>query len=278
MVTKPNLHIDLAGRDMYRLGFGTATHGSSPAPTWRKYRQQSLDVIREAVERGVQFIDTADSYGEGVSEELIAEALYPYPANVMVATKGGYVMEPKPWTPDGRPERIKRICDGSLTRLRVERIGLYQLHAPDPSIPFEDTVGAFVELRDAGKIAHIGLSNVSEEQLTRAIELTPVASVQNRYNLEDRSSEAVLDLCVTHGIAFIPWSPTKTGPHAALDAVAAELDATARQVALAWLLHHSPVILPIPGTSSIAHLQENMASANLGLSDDQMLQLAEGRA
>src|SRR6516162_10825790 len=209
MVTDPYMSIDLAGKTVYRLGFGTATHGSSPAAAWLRHRPQSLAVLRRAVDVGVRFIDTADSYGEGVSEQLIAEALYPYPPDVLVATKGGYVMQPAPWTPDGRPERLKRTCEDSLDRLRLERIDLYQLHAPDPAVPFEDTVGALIELRDAGKIGHIGLSNVTEVHLKQALALTPVSSVQNRYNLRDRSCEAVLELCARQGIAFIPWSPTK---------------------------------------------------------------------
>jgi aryl-alcohol dehydrogenase-like predicted oxidoreductase len=273
MTTEPYMSIDLAGKTVYRLGYGTATHGAARAPAWWRHRGRSHALLRRAVDLGVQFIDTADSYGEGASEQLIAEALHPYPADVLVATKGGYVMEPKPWTPDGRPDRLKRNCDDSLARLRIERIDLYQLHAPDPAVPFEDSVGALIELRDAGKICHIGLSNVNEDHLARALGLTPVASVQNRYNLADRSCEKVLDLCATHGIAFIPWSPTKTGHHGAIAEVATEHDATPTQVALAWLLRRSPVVLPIPGTSSIAHLEENMTAANLELSDRQLQRL-----
>jgi aryl-alcohol dehydrogenase-like predicted oxidoreductase len=228
------------------------------------------------VDLGVQFIDTADSYGEGASEQLIAEALYPYPPGVLVATKGGFVMSPESWTPDGRPAWLKRTCEESLSRLRVERIDLYQLHAPDPAVPFEDTVGALIELRDAGKIGHIGLSNVTEVHLKQALALTPVSSVQNRYNLRDRSCEAVLELCARQGIAFIPWSPTKTGDDEALAAVATEHGATPTQVALAWLLNRAPLMLPIPSTSSIAHLEENMAAANLQLSPQQVQRLEEG--
>jgi aryl-alcohol dehydrogenase-like predicted oxidoreductase len=227
-------------------------------------------VLRRAVDLGVRFIDTADSYGEGVSEQLIAEALYPYPPDVLVATKGGYVMQPAPWTPDGRPERLKRTCEESLARLRLERIDLYQLHAPDPAVPFEDTLRALIELRDAGKIGHIGLSNVNEDHIVQALAFTPIASVQNRYNLADRSCETVLDLCAAHGISFIPWSPTKARHHEGLAAIAAEQGATPSQVALAWLIHHSPVMLPIPGTSSVPHLEENMAAANLQLSHHQL--------
>jgi aryl-alcohol dehydrogenase-like predicted oxidoreductase len=270
------MSIDLAGKTVYRLGFGTAAHGAAPAEAWWRHRRQSHALLRRAVDLGVQFIDTADSYGEGASEQLIAEALHPYPADVLVATKGGYVMEPKAWTPDGRPDRLKRTCEDSLARLRIERIDLYQLHAPDPAVPFEDSLGALIELRDAGKILHIGLSNVNEDHLVRALALTPVASVQNRYNLADRSCEKVLDICATYGIAFIPWSPTKTGHHDAIAAVATEHRATPTQVALAWLLRRSPVMLPIPGTSSIDHVEENMAAANLQLSDRQ-LQRLEGQ-
>jgi pyridoxine 4-dehydrogenase len=196
---------------------------------------------------------------------------------VLVATKGGFRMGSEPWRPEGRPERLKRACDDSLARLRVECIDLYQLHTPDPTVPFAETVSALIELRTAGKIGHIGLSNITAEHLAVALGLTPIASVQNRYNVRDRSSDTVLELCERHGIAFIPWSPTQTGRDEALAAVAAEHEATPRQVALAWLLQRSPVMLPIPGTSSIAHLEENMAAAHLRLSQEQARRLADSR-
>jgi aryl-alcohol dehydrogenase-like predicted oxidoreductase len=278
VVTDAHMSIGLAGRTVHRLGFGTATHGAAPANTWWRHRQESVAVLRRAVDLGVQFIDTADSYGEGASEQLIAEALYPYVADLLIATKGGYVMFPKPWTPDGRPEHLRRVCDESLGRLRLDRIDLYQLHSPDPAVPFEDTVGALVELREAGKIGHIGLSNVDEGHLVRALRLTPIASVQNRYNLADRSSEAVLEFCSVHGIAFIPWAPTLTGPHKALSEVAARSRATERQVALAWLLSRSRFVLPIPGTSVIAHLEENMGATSTNLSEQDMLRLTDEKA
>jgi pyridoxine 4-dehydrogenase len=229
-------------------------------------------VLRRVVELGVNLIDTADSYGPEVSENLIAEALHPYPDGLVVATKGGLRRTgPGRWPRDARPERLKECCEGSLRRLRLDRIDLYQLHSPDPAVPLEDSLGALQELQDEGKIRHIGISNVSLEEFERARELVDVVTVQNRYSLIDRHSEDVLDACEEAGIGFIPWFPLATGdlanPGGPLDEVARAHEATTGQVALAWLLARSPVILPIPGTSSVGHLEENLAAAELQLSD-----------
>jgi pyridoxine 4-dehydrogenase len=239
-------------------------------------------VLRRAVELGVDFIDTADSYGPDVSEELIAEALHPYPGGLAIATKGGLTRSgPNQWSPDCRPEHLREACEGSLRRLRLERIDLYQLHTVDPEVPFEESVGALVELRDEGKIAHIGLSNVNVDQLARAREIVPIVSVQNRFSLDDRESEPVLDECEVHGIAFIPWFPLAAGGLAAdglIARIGADHQATPFQVALAWLLARSPVMLPIPGTSSTEHLAENVAAAGLKLSQEEFEQLAAAGA
>jgi aryl-alcohol dehydrogenase-like predicted oxidoreductase len=232
-------------------------------------------LVRRAVELGVQFIDTADVYGDGASEQIIAEALVPYPDDVLIATKGGFV--PGPLTPgapgepmlpaDGRPEYLRRVCDASLRRLRIDTIDLYQLHAPDPKVPFEDSIGALVQLRDEGKVRHVGLSNVNRKHLATAVRITPIASVQNRYNPTDRRSERVLEMCEEHGIAFLPWGPISVD-NEAIDEIASREHATPQQVALAWLLARSPVMLPIPGTSSIAHLEANVGALDLELSDE----------
>jgi aryl-alcohol dehydrogenase-like predicted oxidoreductase len=226
-------------------------------------------VLRRAVELGVDFIDTADSYGPEVSERLIAEALHPYPENLVIATKGG-LLRPGPgrWDPDGRPEHLRAACEGSLKRLQLDEIPLYQLHRPDPRVPLEDSVGTLVQLKDEGKIRHIGLSNVDEAELHQAMAITPVVSVQNMFNLGNRRSAAVLDVCETEQLAFIPWAPIGQGAPSgkALGRVATAHGATRQQTALAWLLARSPAILPIPGTSSVAHLEENIAAASLGLS------------
>lgn len=236
-------------------------------------------VLQRAVDLGVTLIDTADAYGPEVNERLIAEALHPYPAGVVIATKGG-LSRPGAgrWTPNGRPEHLRAACDGSLRRLKLERIDLYQLHSPDPKVPLEDSVGALAELQAAGKIRHIGVSNVSVEQLRRAREIASVASVQNRFNLTDRSSDAVVDACQEAGIAFLPWYPLSAGGSAAgagaLGTVAQRRGMTPAQVALAWLLARAPVIVPIPGTAQIAHLEENIAAASLRLTADDLRALA----
>lgn len=226
-------------------------------------------LLVRAFEMGHNFFDTADSYGPEVSERMIAEALHPYPAGLVIGTKGGFSRPNRSWTPDGRPEHLRRALDGSLRRLRLERIDLYQFHTPDPKVPFAESFGALAELQKAGKIRHLGVSSVSVRQLEQARQIAPVVSVQNRYNIEDRASDDVLAACEKAGIAFIPWYPLGAGQalrSARVKDVATRNGATPSQVALAWLLARSPVMLPIPGTSSITHLEENAAAAQLKLS------------
>ena len=263
-----DLHVD-------RLGFG-AMRITGPGVWGPPTRPPdgpdvAIALLRRAVELGVNFIDTADSYGPNVSEELIAEALAPY-EGVVVATKAGLTRSgPGVWTPDGRPEYLRAALEGSLRRLRRDQIDLYQFHRPDPAVPFEESLGAFVEARQAGKIRHIGLSNVTFQQLEQALAMTEIVSVQNRYSALDRQSQLVLDACTKRGIAFIPWFPLAAGEATVaggpLEQVAKAHGATTGQVALAWLLAVSPAMLPIPGTSQIAHLQENVAAAEIVLSD-----------
>jgi pyridoxine 4-dehydrogenase len=236
-------------------------------------------VLRRVVELGVNLIDTADSYGPEVSENLIAETLHPYPEGLVIATKGGLRRSgPGQWPRDGRPERLKECCEDSLRRLRLERIDLYQLHSPDPRVPLEDSLGALKELQEEGKVRHIGVSNVSRVDLDRARAVVDVVTVQNRYNLADRRSEDVLEACERDGIGFIPWFPLATGdlarPGSPLDELARSHDATPGQLALAWLLARSHVMLPIPGTGSVAHLEENVAAADLELARDELERLA----
>src|SRR6266481_2027645 len=253
-----------------RLGFGAMRitgDGIWGAPA---DRAEAVRVLRRAVELGINFIDTADSYGPGVSEEIIAEALHPYPTGLVVATKGGYVRPgPNQWVENGKPEHLRSACEGSLRRLRLERINLYQLHRIDPKVPAEDQLGTLSDLQKQGKIKHIGLSEVSVRQIQHARTIVPIVSVQNRYSLADRGSEDVLEYCEKEKMAFIPWFPLAAGQLSRGDSpirhVAGEWEATASQVALAWLLSRSPVILPIPGTSSVKHLEENVAAAGLKL-------------
>ena len=233
-------------------------------------RERSLSVIRRALHLGVTLIDTADSYGPGVSEELLAEALYPYPQELVIATKGGLLRRGGAWIPNGQPGHLRSAVEGSLRRLRVRRIDLYQLHAVDPRVSIEDSVGALVDLQAQGKIRHIGVSNVSAGELARARRVARVVSVQNRYNLLDQESDDVAETCEREGLAFLPWDPLRTGvlarrPPRPLADSAQRLGATPAQVALAWLLKRSPAILPIPGTSSISHLEENVAAARVEL-------------
>jgi aryl-alcohol dehydrogenase-like predicted oxidoreductase len=235
-------------------------------------------VLRRAVELRVNFIDTADSYGPEVSENLIAEALHPYPADLVIATKGG-LERPGPgrWPANGRPDHLKEACEGSLRRLRLDQIPLYQFHRPDPSVPFGESVGALLELQRDGKIRHIGLSNVTIDQLRQAQRLTPIASVQNRYNHGDRGAEDVLDACEQESIAFLPWAPIQDAKAPAVRDIARRHDATPHQVVLAWLLARSPAMVPIPGTGSVAHLEGNVAAAGLRLSKDEVGALTTGR-
>src|ERR671913_1989613 len=262
---------------VHRLGYGVM---QLPGPgVWGPPRDhdEAVRVLRRAVELGVDFIDTADSYGPEVSEELIAEALAPYPDGLVIATKGGLLRDgPGQWRPDGRPEHLRQALDGSLQRLRADVIDLYQLHRPDPTVPFEDSVGTLAELRDAGKIRHVGLSNVDADQVRRAQAIVPVVSVEKRYKPPDRASEDVVGLAEKDGFAFIPWAPVgghRPGAGDALATVAERHDATPIQVALAWQLARSPQMLPIPGTGSVAHLEENVAAGGLRLTDEDLAAL-----
>jgi aryl-alcohol dehydrogenase-like predicted oxidoreductase len=231
-------------------------------------------VLQRAVELGVNFIDTADSYGPEVSEEIIAEALHPYPQGLVIATKGGFARPgPNKWEALGRPEYLRQCVEMSLRRLKLDRIELYQLHRIDPKVPVEESLGALKEMQKAGKIRHIGLSEVSPAEIERAGKTVKIVSVQNQYNLSDRKHEKALQYCEQHNLAFIPWFPVASGKLAEaggpLDQIAKQHNATAAQISLAWLLHHSPVLIPIPGTSSVKHLEENMAAAKLRLSDEE---------
>jgi pyridoxine 4-dehydrogenase len=260
-----------------RLGYGAMRITGNGVWGEPPDRDEAKATLRRAVELGVNFIDTADAYGPHVSEILIAEALYPYPADLVIATKGGLERTgPGLWPANGRPQHLKRACEGSLMRLRLEQIPLYQFHRPDPEVPIEESIGALVELKEQGKIRHIGLSNVAEHELRRAKVLTPIASIQSRYNLGDRVSESVLELCELERIAFLPWAPIQDfAGNGVLRRIARRHDATSRQVVLAWLLAHSPVTLPIPGTASVAHLDENVAASGLALSADEIEILSE---
>jgi pyridoxine 4-dehydrogenase len=262
----------VADLEVNRMGFGAMRVCGPQVWGPPKDRPHALRVIRRAFELGANFIDTADSYGPHVDEELIAEALHPYPKGLVIATKGG-LLRPRAsaWDEDGRPEHLKKALDGSLKRLRLERIDLYQLHAPDPRVPFADSVGALADGQRAGKIRHIGLSNVDVKQLEQARRIVNVVSVQNEYNLGNRESEKVLEHCEKLGIAFLPWYPLGAGgvlKKSKIKDLAKKLQATPAQVALAWLLARSPVMLPIPGTGSLEHLEENMAAARLKLSKE----------
>src|SRR4051794_19255612 len=263
---------------VHRLGYGAM---QLPGPgVWGEPadRDGALRVVRAAGEQGVDFIDPADSYGPAVSEQIIAEALHPYPEGLVIATKAGFARTgPGEWHSVGRPAYLRQQVELSLRHLRVERIDLIQLHRIDREVPLADQLGAFTELREQGKVRHIGISEVSVAQLRAAQEITEIVSVQNLYNLTNRQSQDVLDACTADGIAFIPWFPIATGDLAAPDSpvadIARELDATPAQVALAWLLRTSPVVLPIPGTKSVDHLTENMGAARLQLSDEDMTRL-----
>jgi pyridoxine 4-dehydrogenase len=259
-----------------RLGFGAMRvtgQGIWGAPA---HPDECKRVLRRAVELGVNFIDTADSYGPHVSEELIGEALFPYPEDLVIATKAGFARPgPNRWTADGRPEHIREAIEGSLRRLRLDRIDLYQVHTPDRKVPYAETIGAFRDLQQAGLVRHVGVSNVSVEQLGVARGIAEVVSVQNRYNLTDRASEPVLEACAREGLGFIPWYPLATGKLAgeAIERVADRRALTPTQVGLAWLLQHSHVMLPIPGTSKVGHLEENVAAAEAELTDEDIREL-----
>jgi len=267
--------------EVRRLGYGAmritgpGVWGDPPDP------EASKRLLRRVVEAGVNLIDTADSYGPEVSERLIAEALHPYPEDLVIATKGGLTRSgPGQWGCDCSPERLKRCCEDSLRRLKLDRIDVYQLHAVDPNVPLEDSVGALAELQAEGRIRHAAICNVTVEELRRARAIIPMVSVQNRYNLADRESEDVLEACEREGLGFMPWFPLATGdlakPGGPLDEVAHRHGATPAQVALAWLLHHSPEMLPIPGTNSVEHFEENLGAARLELSEEDLETLEAG--
>jgi aryl-alcohol dehydrogenase-like predicted oxidoreductase len=264
--------------EVRRLGFGAMRICGPGVIGWPGDRENALRVLRRALELGVDLVDTADSYGPEVSELLIAEALHPYPDGLVIATKGGLIhREVGRWLPDGRPEHLREACEASLRRLRLERIDLYQLHRPDPEVPLEDSVGELARLREEGKIRHVGLSNVTTEELAQARAVVPIASVQNRYSLTDRAAGDVLGECERLGIAFLPWYPLAAGdlalPGGAVGRIASARGATPAQVALAWLLARAPVVCPIPGTGSLAHLEENAAAASLELTDQELAEL-----
>lgn len=261
-----------------RLGFGamrltgSTVWGDSAEP---EDRDGAIKVLRRALELGVNLIDTADFYGPGANENLIREALYPYPEGLLIATKGGAVVYgPGEWGLDGSPEHLRDACEASMGRLGVEHIDLYQLHEPDPEVPYEESIGALAELKAEGKVRHVGISNVTLDQLETARSIVPVASVQNRYSIAQRAADDLVDTCERAGIAFLPYRPLATGdlagPGGPLAEIATRHDAAARQVALAWLLHRSPAMVPIPGTSSPDHLEENVAAAGISLGETEV--------
>jgi aryl-alcohol dehydrogenase-like predicted oxidoreductase len=270
--------LQIGDRSVRRLGFGAMRITGDGIWGPPADHDGAVAVLRRAVELGVNLIDTADSYGPEVSEKLINEALHPYPDDLVIATKGGLERTgPGKWPRNGRPEHIKEACEGSLRRLGLEAIELYQLHAVDPEVPYEESVGAIKELQDEGKIRHAGISNVSADQLQTAREIVEVVSVQNRFNLTDTDAADVLERCEEEGIIFIPWFPLAAGdlaePGGPVEEIATKHDASPGQVALAWLLARSPVMLPIPGTSSIEHLEENLGGAFLELGEDEIAEL-----
>jgi len=270
----------LIGNDLRvtRLGFGAMRITGEGIWSEPADRAEAIRVLRHAVELGINFIDTADSYGPNVSEEIIAEALHPYPAGLVIATKGGFMRPgPNQWVENGKPEHLRSACEGSLRRLRLERIDLYQLHRIDPKVPAEDQLGTLRDLQAQGKIKHIGLSEVSVRQIEHARTIVPIVSVQNRYSVTDRGSEDVLKHCEKEKMGFIPWFPLAagrvSGSESPIGRIAAQWKATPSQVALAWLLARSPVMLPIPGTSKVKHLEENVAAAELKVDAKKMQEL-----
>jgi aryl-alcohol dehydrogenase-like predicted oxidoreductase len=274
----------LIGNDLRvtRLGFGAMRLTGDGLWGEPADRPEAIRVLRRAVQLGINFIDTADSYGPDVSEELIAEALYPYPADLVIATKGGFERPgPNKWVENGKPEHLRSVCEGSLRRLRLDQIDLYQLHRIDPKVPAEDQLGTLKDLQAQGKIKHIGLSEVSVRQIEHARTIVPIVSVQNRYSIADRGAEDVLEYCEKEKLGFIPWFPLAagriSGTESPISRVAAQLKATPSQVALAWLLARSPVMLPIPGTSKVKHLEENVAAVDLKIDANAMQEL-EGLA
>ena len=271
--------IDVGGDlTVNRMGFGAmritgpGIWGDPPS------RDQAIATLRRVVELGINFIDTADSYGPEVSENLIAEALHPYPDDLVIATKGGLIRPgPNRWEADGRPEHLREVCEGSLRRLRLEQIPLYQFHRPDPAVPLADSIGTIAELKNEGKIRHVGISNVSESQLREAQQIVPIVSVQNRYNAADRRSESLIDLCEQEQLVFLPWAPVQeSDKNPAVLAAARQHGVTRHQVVLAWMLAMSPQILPIPGTGSIGHAEENIAAASVELTPDEVEAIGKG--
>ena len=263
-----------------RLGFGAMRITGEGIWGEPKDRAEAIRVLKRTVELGINFIDTADAYGPEVSENLIAEALYPYKEDLIIATKGGLTRQgPGKWEPVGRPEYLRQCVELSLRRLKLERIDLYQLHRIDPKVPAEDSIGALKDLQIAGKIRHIGLSEVTPDEIKKASKTANIVSVQNQYNLTDRKHEKVVSYCEQNNLAFIPWFPVAAGklaqPGGPLDTAAKKHNATVAQLSLAWLLHHSPVILPIPGTSSVSHLEENTAAAKLHLTPEEWKSIDE---
>ena len=261
-----------------RLGFGAMRLTGRGIWGEPPDRNGAIVLLRRVVERGVNFIDTADSYGPEVSERLIAEALHPYPPELVIATKGGLVRPgPDRWEPDCSPAHLREACEGSLKRLKLDRIAVYQLHTVDPRVPLRESIGALVDLQKEGKIRHIGVSNLNLAQLAESRALARIVSVQNRYNLQDRTHDGVVDACTRDGLAFLPWYPLGAGnlasPQRKLAEIARRHRATPSQVALAWLLRRSPVMLPIPGTSSIRHFEENLAALSLRLTEDEVAAL-----
>jgi len=270
----------LIGNDLRvtRLGFGAMRITGDGVWGEPANRAEAIRVLQRAVELGINFIDTADSYGPHISEEIIAQALHPYPANLVIATKAGFDRPgPNRWVENGKPEHLRSACEGSLRRLRLDRIDVYQLHRIDPKVPAEDQLGALKDLQAQGKIKHIGLSEVSVKQIQHAQTIVPIVSVQNRYSVADRGSEDVLEYCETQKMAFIPWFPLAAGKVSGADSplrsLAAQWKVSPSQVALAWLLARSPVILPIPGTSKVEHLEENVAAADLRIDADKLSML-----
>jgi aryl-alcohol dehydrogenase-like predicted oxidoreductase len=271
--------IDVGGDlTVNRLGFGAMRITGEGIWGWPADRERAKSALRRAVELGVNFIDTADSYGPDVSETLIAETLHPYPEDLVIATKAGLVRPgPGRWDSDGRPEHLKQACDGSLERLNLDQIPLYQFHRPDRKVPLAESIGALVELKNAGKIRHIGISNVTEDELADAMQLTPVVSVQNRFNAHDRSSEQLVDRCEQEQIVFLPWAPIQESDrNEAVSSAAIRLGASERQVVLAWLLARSPQILPIPGSGSAEHVESNVAAASLVLTPAEIAAITAG--
>jgi len=284
-VKTKNISANLAGEvslggelSVNRLGYGAMRLTGEGIWGPPKDRKRALEVLRRAVELGVNFIDTADSYGPHISEELIAEALFPYPAGLVIATKGGWNRPgPNQWTHDATPPHLRKAVEGSLRRLRLDRIDVYQLHIPDPVVSFDTSVETLAQLRSEGKIRLIGLSNVTQEHIQRARKIVPIVSVQNRYSFADREWDYVVDYCQRNGLAFIPWFPLGAGKVAGevLNRIAEAHGASPTQIALAWLLRRSPIMLPIPGTSSVEHLEQNIAAASLRLTEEEFEELSE---